>query len=74
MRLSVVNLPRSEIDCWCNQAWLLKNSLHRSPQKLDRVRMPYKRFSLIAWTFSIPGLALISEISSFSTATGVYTN
>src|SRR5438445_2550936 len=36
------------------QPWLLKNSLSRNPQKLDRVRMPYKRFSLVAWTFSIP--------------------
>src|SRR5438105_2150841 len=39
---------------WRKQAWLLKNSLSRNPQKLDRVRMPYKRFSLVAWTFSIP--------------------
>src|SRR5438309_11994618 len=27
------------------KSWLLKNSLSRNPQKLDRVRMPYKRFS-----------------------------
>ena len=28
--------------------WLLKNSLSRNPQKLDSVRMPYKRFSPVA--------------------------
>jgi hypothetical protein len=27
--------------------WVLKNSLARKPQKNDRVRMPYKRFSLL---------------------------
>src|SRR6266566_3898809 len=37
-----------------NRLCLLKKSLSRNPQKLDRVRMPYKRFSLVAWTFSIP--------------------
>jgi hypothetical protein len=37
-----------------NRLCLLKDSLSRNLQKLDRVRMPYKRFSLIAWTFSIP--------------------
>jgi hypothetical protein len=29
---------------WREQAWLLKNSLSKKQQKLDRVRMPYKRF------------------------------
>jgi hypothetical protein len=28
--------------------WLLKNSLSKNPQKLDRVRMPYKRFAGVA--------------------------
>jgi hypothetical protein len=31
----------------CNQAWLLKNSLSANSRKTDRVRMPYKRFSLL---------------------------
>jgi hypothetical protein len=34
--------------------WLLKNSLTRNPPKKDCVRMPYKRLSLLGWTFSIP--------------------
>ena len=38
----------------CNRLWLLKNSLARKPQKKDRVRMLYKRLSLLGWTFSIP--------------------
>src|SRR5438445_2021420 len=42
--------PCHSIGCWRKIAWLLKNSLSRNPQKLDRVRMPYKRFSLVAWT------------------------
>jgi hypothetical protein len=25
--------------CWCNQAWVLKNSLSRNSQNLHRVRM-----------------------------------
>ena len=35
---------------WCEFAdecialWLSKNSLDKNPQKIDRVRMPYKRF------------------------------
>jgi hypothetical protein len=33
---------------WCNRLWVLKNSLARKPQKNDRVRMLYKRFSLLA--------------------------
>jgi hypothetical protein len=33
---------------WRLQAWLLKNSLSKNPQKLDRVRMPYKRFAGVA--------------------------
>jgi len=32
----------------CKGLWVLKNSLSRNPQKLDSVRMPYKRFSLVA--------------------------
>ena len=34
--------------------------------------MPYKRFSLLGSTFSIPKFPLISEISSFSTPTRYY--
>jgi len=29
----------------CIGEWLLKNSLPKNPQKLVRVRMPYKRFT-----------------------------
>jgi hypothetical protein len=32
----------------CKRAGLLKNSVRKNPQKLDRVRMPYKRFAGIA--------------------------
>jgi hypothetical protein len=32
---------------------MLKNSLTRNLQKLDRVRKLYKRFSPVSWTFSI---------------------
>ena len=35
------------------QGWLLKNSLTRNLQKLDRVRKLYKRFFSASWTFSI---------------------
>ena len=35
------------------QGWLLKNSLARNLQELDRVRKLDKRFSPVSWTFSI---------------------
>jgi hypothetical protein len=35
------------------QEWLLKNSLTRNLQKLDRIRKLYKRFFPVSWTFSI---------------------
>ena len=38
--------------CW-EILWLLKNSLTRNLQKLDRVRKLYKRFFSVSWTFSI---------------------
>jgi len=25
---------------WCKRLWVLKNSLHRNPQKSERLRMP----------------------------------
>jgi len=31
----------------CKRLWLLKNSLSSNPQKLDRVRMPCERLSLL---------------------------
>jgi hypothetical protein len=31
-----------------NARGLLKNSIPKNPQKLDRVRMPYKRFAGVA--------------------------
>ena len=37
----------------CEQGWLLKNSLTRNLQKLDRVRKLDKRFFSVSWTFSI---------------------
>jgi len=58
---------RSQVD-ESNGEWLLKKSSWRNPQKKDRVRMPYKRLSLLSHTFSIPKISLISEILSFSTA------
>src|SRR6266849_612066 len=45
----------------------------RKLQKINRVRMPYERFSLLRHFLS-PKFSLISEISSFSTATSVYTH
>jgi hypothetical protein len=39
---------------WCKRLWLLKNSLPGKLRKQNRVRMRYKRFSRLAWTFSIP--------------------
>ncbi len=39
-----------------DQAWVLKNSHSRSPQKFHRARMPYKRRSRFWWTFSTPRL------------------
>ena len=37
---------------------LLKNSPCKNPQKIDRVRMPYKRFVGVASTFSISKFVL----------------
>jgi len=37
----------------CEQGWLLKNSFSRNLQKSLRVRMPYKRFSLVGYTFQV---------------------
>jgi hypothetical protein len=39
--------PPKQLD-ECIGLWLLKNSLSKNPQKLDRVRMPYKRFVGVA--------------------------
>jgi hypothetical protein len=59
----------------CKRLWLLKNSLSSNPQKLDRVRMPCERLSLLGSRhFLSPKIPLISEISSFSTATPDYVN
>ncbi len=38
---------------WREIPWLLKNSFSRNRQKSDRVRMPYKRFSLFSYTFPV---------------------
>ena len=38
----------------CIALWVLKNSSAGRGPKLRRVRMPYKRFSRVAWAFSIP--------------------
>jgi hypothetical protein len=37
----------------CERGWLLKNSFLRNPQKSLRVRMRYKRFSLVGYTFQV---------------------
>jgi hypothetical protein len=51
----------------------LKNSLAELPLKMRRVRMPYKRFSPISDTFLVTPFGSVSDKSSFSTATGDYT-
>jgi hypothetical protein len=45
----------------CNRLWLLKNSLSRNRQKLERVRMPYKRFSRVCYTFQVTDFGAISS-------------
>ena len=64
----------SQTRSWCNRLWLLKNSLPRNARKLDRVRMPYKRFSPISDTFLVTPLGRFSDKSSFPTATPDYDN
>jgi hypothetical protein len=47
MNLFRLAVARSGIN-ECQIVWLLKNSLSKNPRKLDRVRMPYKRFAGVA--------------------------
>jgi hypothetical protein len=55
---------------WFYYPWLLKNSLCKNPQKIDHVRMPYKRFVGVAWTFSIPQFVLVfSDFEFFNSHT-----
>ena len=48
-----------------DQAWVLKNSHSRSPQKFHRARMPYKRRSRFWWTFSTPRLGQFFQNREF---------
>jgi hypothetical protein len=64
--ITVVKSPlRQQCDRECNRLWLLKNSLPTNPQKLDRVRMPYKRFSLVGYTFLSPQFVAVLRKSDF---------
>jgi hypothetical protein len=50
------------------QAWLLKNSLREIKLKKHRVRMPYKRFSSVAYTFLVTDFdSVFRKIDFFNT-------
>ena len=44
---------------------VLKNSSLENSQKIQRVRMPYKRFSRTWWTFSITGFEAVCAENEF---------
>jgi hypothetical protein len=48
-QISLVLFPRN---C-CKQGWVLKNSFSRNRQKSLRVRMPYKQFAPVGYTFQV---------------------
>src|SRR6266581_7847695 len=58
------------LDCWRNQAWLLKNSLAELPPKMCRVRMPYKRYSPISDTFLVTPLGSVFRQIEFFNSVG----
>ncbi len=52
-------------DCECNGLWLLKNSLAEIALKNRRARMPYKRRSLIAYTFLVTNFGSVFRKTDF---------
>jgi hypothetical protein len=70
--LPLHSTPRVEapgVGNWSNRLWVLKKSLSRNARKLDRVRMPYKRFSPISDTFLVtPFGSVFRQIEFFNHA------